>query len=283
MLCKTPVIFGLMPVGCGQCLPCRINRRRIWTHRILLESYKHGDSSFVTLTYDERNVPKGGNLEPKHTQDFFKRLRRSIEPRKIRYFLCGEYGENTQRPHYHAAVFGIGINEADVIEKAWQKGFTVVGDLTRGSAQYIAGYVTKKWTRKDEPKLNGRHPEFARMSRRPGIGALAVPDIKAVLDSEFGKQLVDKEGDVPFSLAHGRRSIPLGRYLRCKLREGYDNSDKMKEDTRWKFMDEMKLLYESRLEKGKWKSFRSILEEEYGQSIKNLETRDKIYSQKGKL
>lgn len=86
-------------------MPCRLNRRRLWTHRLLLEQLKHGDSCFLTLTYDEKHLPEGGSLVPKHAQDFLKRLR-SKTNLKLRYYLVGEYGEDTERPHYHVALFG---------------------------------------------------------------------------------------------------------------------------------------------------------------------------------
>jgi len=104
MRCKNPYI----PTGkgkaypCGQCLPCRINRRRIWAHRIMLEAGLYGDNAFITLTYDDEHDPT--SLEPKHAQTFLKRLRHNY-PKPIRYYLVGEYGESTDRPHYHAALF----------------------------------------------------------------------------------------------------------------------------------------------------------------------------------
>jgi len=149
-----------------------MNRRRVWTHRLLPEQRSHEFSSFATLTYADEHLPRGQTVVPKHTQDWLKRLRDLLGPtRPIRYYLVGEYGDESQRPHYHAALFGLSHLEHETLARSWPMGHTLLGTLTKESAQYVAGYVTKKMTAPDDPRLNGRHPEFARMSLRPGIGA----------------------------------------------------------------------------------------------------------------
>lgn len=181
----------------------------------------------MTLTYNQENIPKGASLVPDDTQEWLKRLRASFAPEKLRYYLVGEYGDETNRPHYHGAIFGLdadrggGIDgRGGLVQKTWGKGHTFVGELTPASAGYIGGYVTKKMTSKDDGRLNGRLPEFARMSLRPGIGAVAMPEVLAVLRSPWGVKEVAEHGDVPYMLREGRKSLPLGRYLRRKLREG---------------------------------------------------------------
>jgi len=96
----------------------------------------------------------------------------------------------------------------------------MLGELNPFSASYISGYVTKKMTGEDDERLQGRHPEFARMSNRPGIGALIIPDLASELLShhDFG----DREGeydDVPGQIKHGPKSWPLGKYLKRQLRK----------------------------------------------------------------
>jgi len=187
----------------------------------MLEATLHGDSSFWTFTYDKEHVPSGGSLDPADPRNFLKRLRLAVGP--VRYFLVGEYGDETYRPHYHAALFGVGMDDRRV-DQAWGLGHTFGGELTPQSAAYIAGYVTKKMVSADDPRLGGKHPEFARMSLRPGIGAGAIPAIGGALNSSAGALLLGRTGDVPLSLSHGKQSLPLGRYLRRKLREeiGFD-------------------------------------------------------------
>jgi len=231
MLCRSPWTAGPRAFPCGQCMPCRFNRRRVWTHRLLLEQLQHGDSAFCTLTYNDDTLPPDSSLDPKHVQDWLKRFRRSIYPVKIRYYLVGEYGDVSHRPHYHVALFGYpscryGISRyrrfgssccdfCDRVRDTWGFGHVYLGVLERHSCQYVAGYVTKKLTKADDPRLGGRHPEFARMSNRPGLGHDALFE----LASEFLFNCYDvSQGDVPVTLRHGACELPLGRYLRRKLR-----------------------------------------------------------------
>lgn len=225
-------MLGVHAVPCGQCTPCRINRRRLWVHRMMLEMNMHGDNSFVTLTYSDENLPDGLSLEPKDPQDWLKRFRKAIAPLRVRYYLVGEYGDETRRPHYHAALFGYPgcvygstrnyrlqrgcCPRCDLVSETWGKGGILLGQLTSESAQYVAGYVMKKMTSADDVRLDGRYPEFARMSRRPGIGSGAVPAIADAL-RHFNLDLT--ESDVPSALRHGPKILPLGRYLRRLIRK----------------------------------------------------------------
>jgi len=285
MLCKKPYMQGVLPFGCGQCTPCRINKRRLWANRILLESMCHDKSSFVTLTYSPDKIPKNNSLEPKHYKDFFKRLRYHLNGEKIRYFICGEYGDKSERPHYHAAIFGLGILDSKIIESCWKHGFTYTGDLTADSASYIAGYVTKKMTKKDDPRLKGRYPEFGRMSLKPGIGALAVPKIIDVLTSHYGSDEVMCNKDVPMYLKTGRKKMPLGRYLREKMRLAYGFSEKTTPlESLATFADSMRELFKKTLADpaNHNKSLEEILVQENKQKILNIENKTKIYASKGK-
>lgn len=219
MLCKSPyVVGGTVPVGCGQCLPCRINRRRLWSWRMYLESLCHEENSFLTLTYSKEELPDGGTLVPKHCVDWLKRYRKFIAPAKVRYYLVGEYGDQSQRPHYHAALFGVGMSYEEAVKKTWGKGHVMLAEFNQITAQYIAGYVTKKMTDKADPRLQGRYPEFARMSLNPGIGAAAMAVIADALHSDAGLDEIVSTGDVPSAVRVGGRLVPIGRYLRSKLR-----------------------------------------------------------------
>lgn len=91
----------------------------------------------------------------------------------------------------------------------------MLGTLEPKSIAYIAGYITKKMTKADDPRLEGRLPEFARMSLRPGIGLGMMDELASVL---LQHRLDEKMIDVPTSLQHGKNKWPLGRYLRRKLR-----------------------------------------------------------------
>lgn len=251
MNCVKPITRGMHAFGCGQCIPCTIKRRRQWAHRIILENAIAGDSAFLTLTYDDSNLPlvsspgslannftemKIPTLFPQDLSDWLKRLRWALSPLKIRFYAVGEYGNETHRPHYHAAVFGLpscdrgrtirvpNSNRADwanccdvcrLVGETWDKGDIEVGDINYQSANYIARYVTKKMNRKDDARLQGRLPEFSRSSLYPGIGAPAIPQLAESL-RRCG--FLDKNLDVPHTFRHGDVEMPLGRYMRSKLR-----------------------------------------------------------------
>lgn len=172
-------------VPCGRCFACQMNKAREWAFRIMNESRLHEESCFVTLTYNEENLPRvsdtQGTLIKRDLQNFMKRLRKAVAPRKIRFFGCGEYGEHYARPHYHIIIFGLGPSSYGEISKSWTDGFVSVGSLTYGSAAYVSRYCTKLLT-KDKEKLYNTYnieKEFALMSRRPGIG---VPFLNKIAD-----------------------------------------------------------------------------------------------------
>lgn len=261
MLCRNPITMGMHLYPCGQCMPCRFNRRREWTHRIMLEASLRTENAFVTLTYSDENLRMTSQqlptLDPKDFQDWLKRFRAAISPLKVRFYGVGEYGDETQRPHYHVALFGYPpcrygnsryrhytncCDNCDRIRDTWGKGNIFVGTLETESAQYVAGYVTKKMTAKDDERLLGRHPEFARMSLRPGIGADFMHDVASVV---LDLNLVEKEGDVPSSLRHGKRVLPLGRYLTKKLRKLVGQDEKAPQATLDKIAEEMRPLREA--------------------------------------
>lgn len=223
--CENPYnIGGGQAVGCGQCLPCRIKKRREWSHRIQLEAGLKPDNNFLTLTYAKD--PK--HLEPKDMRVFLDNLRHIIGYGKFRFFGVGEYGDDNFRPHYHLVLFGYpscfkprhrgdcDCASCSVIHRAWGRGFITNDPLTPERAAYIARYTVKKMTRTDDPRLGDLQPEFARMSLKPGIGA-GVVDALAELITRYS--LLTPQGDVPVTLRHGRQQMPLGRYLRKKLRE----------------------------------------------------------------
>lgn len=228
-------MVGVIPVGCGRCLCCRINRRRVWTNRILLESYTHPSSLFITLTYDDAHLPSDASLMPDHPKDWMKRYRKKSSPKRCKFYLVGEYGEKTRRPHYHLALFNASAHEVPYIQLTWKMGNIHVGDLTPASAGYICGYVTKNYMHPDNPRLEGRYPEYARMSNRPGgIGASAMIILAdAIMGNQHLMQEIKDQGDVPGAILVGKKLQPLGQYLKQKLRKELGMPDDYRSEAIW--------------------------------------------------
>jgi len=177
-------------VPCGRCIGCRLERSRQWAVRIMDEARYHKSNSFLTLTYDDAHLVYGGNttgtLVKDHLQKFWKRLRKSYGT--LRYFACGEYGSITNRPHYHACLFGLDFKDerklystsrdsnlyrSDSLNTLWGHGHVTIGDLTFESAAYVARYITGKKLGKDASyyEIEGIEPEYSTCSLKPGIGA----------------------------------------------------------------------------------------------------------------
>lgn len=233
---------------CGQCLECRLQYARQWANRILLESQYHEESYFITLTYDDQHVPRVRapdgeeiyTLNPKDLQDFIKRLRRLQDYHKsnqIRFYAVGEYGSCTHRPHYHAIIFGLklddlesigrnkagtSLHDSKIIRKIWGNGLTEVDLLTWESAAYCARYTTKKLGKSESDfyQQHGLVPEFSRMSLKPAIGWQYFDDHK---DQIYAFDAIN------ISTAQGGRKVKPPRYYDQKYDDIYpDNMAKVK-------------------------------------------------------
>lgn len=186
MACTHPYIINGRVVSCGKCISCRKKRINDWAVRLVLESkYFKGLSTYITLTYNDANLPAGGVLFKEDYQNFFKRLRKQLDlhynSRKIRYFLCGEYGEQGSRPHYHLILFGLPFTPEiyQLILKCWGKGFIYFKPFDFHNARYVAKYCVKQFVKSKSysyiDPLTGEYfdklvPEFVTMSRRCGLG-----------------------------------------------------------------------------------------------------------------
>lgn len=242
MLCIRPYRAPHGEFPCGGCLPCRVNRRRMWTCRIVLESNGHEHNSFLTLTYAD--IPRGGygppapyviSLNAQHLSLFWKRLRAAV-PVRLRYFAVGEYGDQSGRAHFHAAVFGLPSTAGQIVQRCWDFGSVHLGTLTVESAQYVAGYVCKKMITQKDLHGCGRTPEFARMSQGIGRGAIG-----AIAASWSASSALDTEGDVPAAVRINGSILPLGQYVRRKMRERVGREANMPQDVRQRLAVEFHL------------------------------------------
>lgn len=235
VLCAKPLRRGVMEFGCGQCMPCRVNRRRVWTARLLLESRCHDECCFLTLTYSSDKVPVDESLDPGHHQLFLKRLRRKLEPAKISYYLVGEYGSRTDRPHYHVVLFGFAPEDrghlvagkkdqlnyygpkSRLLLDAWGNGDIDVGCVEEKSIMYALKHLTKG-LKNGQMRIDGKYPEFARMSLNPAIGRRAMESFADVLTSEEGCFQISRDMDVPLAFRSSQHLMGFGRYLKNILR-----------------------------------------------------------------
>jgi len=192
------------------------------------EASLHEDNSFITLTYDRDHLPQGGTLIKKHYQDFMKRTRKRHTGRNIKYFHCGEYGDENRRPHYHAILFGLAfpdqvfyktskdgslLYQSEELQKLWPFGFSTVGEVTFESAAYVARYAMKKLTfygedayehiDLDTGEVTRLQHEYTTRSLKPAIGKLWLKEFK---DEVYSSDSVTMRG---------REMKPPKYYDRC--------------------------------------------------------------------
>ena len=197
-------------IPCGNCIECRIEYSKQWAFRCMKEANQYENNVMITLTYDNEHLPitkidENGEVKAtlvkKHHQDFMKRLRKAFEPQKIRFYMCGEYGEKRDRPHYHIICFNLKIDdlkfkewsfcdwskeknplyESKKITNIWKQGRVILNEVNYETCAYVARYVTKKIKGVESAEYyenRGQLPEYTCMSRRPGIGEKFYEDNK---------------------------------------------------------------------------------------------------------
>lgn len=195
-----------MEIPCNNCMGCKLERSRQWAVRMQHESKLYEENCFLTLTYSNEAIPSDYSLDLRHVQLFIKKLRKSLQPKLIRFYACGEYGPDKGRPHYHLIIFNHQfpdkkffkmINQkphytSQLLTNLWSHGFATTADFSFQAAAYVARYVTKKIKNNDEyganyyyrlSPIDGQYhfvkPEFSVMSRRPGIGHKYVEKYKS--------------------------------------------------------------------------------------------------------
>lgn len=237
-MCAKPIRVGAgFDVGCGQCMNCRINRVRQWVGRMLLEAVAHPFCSFVTLTYNDENLPKDRSVSKRDVQLFLKRLRKQLVGREIRYYAVGEYGDVNWRPHYHLIIYGLSATEKEVVEKCWRLGYISIGTGQGASMSYTGSYVLKKMTNPKDSRLEGRKPEFALMSQ--GIGKNFVRRVVETLGTDRGKAAFDSPLFNLNKIRTEGKKYPLGRYLREKIYAQVDIDGCKKREELWRIVDEL--------------------------------------------
>lgn len=217
---KFPITFNRLNsngqklvIACGQCIGCRLDKAKDWSLRIMHEAQTTAElgspSCFITLTYNDDNLPFDNGLQKIDFRKFIRKLRKTIDPQKVRYYMCGEYGEQYGRPHYHAILFGYDFPDryvwttadektnyrSDLLESVWQKGNSLIGDCTIQTAGYTARYIMKKANgeKADEiykaiskdGKIRPVQHEYTNMSTHPGIGKAWYGKYKSDCEKDF--------------------------------------------------------------------------------------------------
>lgn len=223
--------YQYISLPCGHCIGCRLKYSKVWADRCMAESRYHDSNLFLTLTYNDDHLPvphelEDGSLSPVHplvkrdVQLFIKRLRRKLPDQKIRYFLCGEYGSKSMRPHYHLILFGLFLDDLDLlytsddqfsyftsktIEKLWycesdpdtSAGFHIITSVNWATCAYVARYIMKKQYGDGASVYDDYSfpKEFTLMSRKPGIGRDFYEDHKLdIYSSVDGVQISTPDG-----------------------------------------------------------------------------------------
>lgn len=264
---------GAVVVPCGRCIGCRADYARKWADRMMLELETCKKGVFVTLTYagqvplsidPETGEVNGPAVCKEDCQLFMKRLRKYFDGVKVRFFLSAEYGPLRCRPHYHAILFGLslddfpdrvpaGLNdlgqqyyESEILGNIWSHGIVKLSEVSYDTCSYVARYVLKK--AQDGSLSDYFHlvPEFSLMSRKPGIG----------------KEYFEKHPDclefdsVNVSTDKGAKKVQLPRYylklLELHNPEKYGIIVKQRieasNDSRYRVIHESPLLYLDYLE-----------------------------------
>lgn len=207
-----------VPFDCGRCPPCRRKRINQWVFRLKQQEKVSVSARFVTLTYDTSNVPISSNgfmtLDRSHFQLFMKRLRKKHEhfPKglSIKYYAVGEYGDQNERPHFHAIMFNVKSDES--INEAWAMGNVVIGTVSGASIAYTAKYIDKQ-ARVPKHSRDDRVPEFSLMSKGLGKNYLT-RSIRRYHKADLNRNYVtDNDGN----------KIALPKYYRDRL---YDETEK---------------------------------------------------------
>lgn len=290
-LFASAVVRDFIEIPCGKCIGCRLRHAAEWADRCMLEMRYHKSSYFVTLTYDDEHLPVRqylledtgevgdiGTLVKRDFQLFMKSLRKAYvkkafengyETDKLRFFASGEYGDESYRPHYHAIIFGLELDDLTFYKTStdengqvlmyynspwlsgiWKKGHVVVAKACWETCAYVAKYIMKKQSGKnaDIYKELNHEPPFVLMSRKPGIG-------RDFYD-ESGYRFFE-EDYVSIGTADGSRRIYVPKYfqrLEAEKDEAFMQSWKEQRMSNAEFLQMAKdrrtsLSYEERLKK----------------------------------
>lgn len=215
---------------CGKCHSCLKRRVSGWSFRLMTECKRSKSAYFVTLTYDEQNVPITNNgfmsLVRRDVQLWMKKLRK-VNKEKLKYYLCGEYGEKFGRPHYHVILFNadletlVGKKVARGMQQklipmdgkyhamcdSWNNGYVTVGKVNVKSVGYTLEYIHKGRVVPAHQR-DDRTKEFSLMSK--GMGD------NYVNDRTKAWHMADMKDSMYLTIEDGKK-IAMPRYIKDKI------------------------------------------------------------------
>jgi hypothetical protein len=217
-------------VPCGKCRACKRKKKAEWASRIMQENIAHtatgGHSEFLTLTYRDDELPKQNGVPTlrKSAAKAFLHNQRNMDG-SFRYYLTGEYGDLSGRPHLHMAIFCVHAERVSDFCKDWEAkhGKTDRKVLIPARCAYLAKYTTKALTKVDDRRLkNGQEPEFRLSSTRPGLGATFARMVADRWSVSRMEKIIARQGDVNRTFRAGGQLYPLTDYTLKKIREALE-------------------------------------------------------------
>lgn len=269
-------------IPCKKCIGCKIDHAKEWATRAQLEAKEHEYNYFLTLTYNENNLPKNkegiSNIELKDWKRFINSLRKNHERKGhtgIKYLTSAEYGSRRGRPHFHACIFNMPIYDlkksniskkskkqlyqSKEINKIWGKGIVEIGIVTYESAGYTASYTFKKLNKTNykELKIN---PEKLLMSK--GIGL-----------KNYNKEIekIKVNDNMPIKTKNGTKIIRAPKYFDRQLEKTDPETLKALKEIRTKMAIKRT---EAKLEANKltWTENNGLKQREIWNKLKNKKT-----------
>lgn len=188
-------------VPCGKCHSCRKQKANAWRLRLNSEFEKYPNSVFITLTFNNEYLRRFKYEPNRAVRLWLDRIRKRLG-KQVRHFVIGEYGETTNRFHYHGILFDVPDNfTVDTLSETWQYGFCYIGWCTKKTITYILKYITKV----DD---SGKTVKIPRIVASKGLGVHFV--------EQYRNEPL-KTRKMPFLTVGNGAKIPLPRYIKQKM------------------------------------------------------------------
>lgn len=134
-------------VPCGKCIACLKSRQMSYSFRAEWEALDPSNVQvlFCTFTYAPEYLPADNELSKLEMQRFIRRLKKNCKGVRVRYLICGEYGELYGRCHYHGILYFDKYIDFDKIVNAWPFGIVDIAPFTPARGGYVAKYSVKQF------------------------------------------------------------------------------------------------------------------------------------------